>query len=170
MSWRCFVRGGDGRQPQGIHATFPPAPLCRIRRHALLALVATWGQNLSYFRAEDGILRGFVLATGRFWPDTLTTPAGVSITVDLGLFLLAAAVLMVIEARRLQIRFVWLYVILGLLIAISVTFPLFLIARERRLAARGEAPGNIGLTQGDVIGLALLGIASALFSLWTLGR
>jgi hypothetical protein len=56
---------------------------------ALLALVATWSQNLSYFRPEDGLVRGFVLATARFWPDTLTTPAGVSITVDLGLFFLA---------------------------------------------------------------------------------
>ena len=30
---------------------------------------------------------------GRFWPETLATPASVSITVDLGLFLLAAAIL-----------------------------------------------------------------------------
>jgi len=40
---------------------------------------------------------------------------------------------MVAEARRLGIRFVWIYVVLGLLIAISVTAPLFLVARERRL-------------------------------------
>ena len=43
---------------------------------------------------------------------------------------------MVIESRRLDIRFPWLYVVFGLLVAISVTFPLFLIARERRLDAR----------------------------------
>jgi len=133
---------------------------------ALLALVATWSQNLSYFRAEDGLVRGFVLATARFWPDTLTTPAGVSITVDLGLFFLAAAVFMVLEARRLGIRFVWLYVILGLLVAISVTFPLFLIARERRLAAQAD----VELAGGDRIGLWAVGVATALFAVWTLGR
>jgi len=133
---------------------------------ALLALVATWSQNLSYFRAEDGIVRGFVLATARFWPDTLTTPAGVSITVDLGLFFLAAAVFMVLEARRLGIRFVWLYVILGFLVAISVTFPLFLIAREWRLAGQGD----VTLASGDRIGLWAVGVAAALFAVWTLGR
>jgi Terpene cyclase DEP1 len=133
---------------------------------ALLALIATWSQNLSYFRSEDGLVRGFVLATARFWPDTLTTPAGVSITVDLGFFFLAAAVFMVIEARRLGIRFVWLYVILGLLVAISVTFPLFLIARERRLAADAD----VGLGSGDTIGLWLCGAATLVFALWTFVR
>jgi Protein of unknown function DUF2834 len=133
---------------------------------ALLALIATWSQNLSYFRPEDGLVRGFVLATARFWPDTLTTPAGVSVTVDLGLFFLAAAVFMVLEARRLGIRFVWLYVILGFLVAISVTFPLFLIARERRLATQAD----VELAGGDRVGLWAFGAAMALFSLWALGR
>jgi Protein of unknown function DUF2834 len=133
---------------------------------ALLALIATWSQNLSYFRPEDGLVRGFGLATARFWPDTLTTPAGVSVTVDLGLFFLAATVFMVLEARRLGIRFVWLYVILGFLVAISVTFPLFLIARERRLATQAD----VELAGGDRIGLWAFGTAMVLFSLWTLGR
>ncbi len=137
---------------------------------ALLALLATWSQNLSYFRPDEGLLRGFVMATARFWPDTLTTPAGVSITVDLGLFVLAAAIFMVIEARRLGIRFAWLYVILGLLVAISVTFPLFLIARERRLAARGEASADLGPGAGDAIGLVALGVAAAIFAVWTIVR
>jgi hypothetical protein len=136
---------------------------------ALLAAIGTWGQNVAYFRPGDG-LAGFALATARFWPDTLATPASVSITVDIGLFALAAALLMVLEARRLGIRFVWLYVVFGFLIAISVTFPLFLIARERRLAARGEAGEDLGLTRGDAVGLVALGAASAIFTLWTLVR
>jgi hypothetical protein len=137
---------------------------------ALLALIATWSQNLSYFRPEEGLLVGFVMATGRFWPETLATPASVSITVDLGLFLLAAAVFMVIESRRLDIRFPWLYVVFGLLVAISVTFPLFLIARERRLDAREQASLAPTLSRGDRIGLVGLGGALAAFSLWTVGR
>ncbi len=40
-----------------------------------------------------------------------------------------------VEARRHAIRFVWIYVAMGFAVAISVAFPLFLIARERRLAA-----------------------------------
>lgn len=47
---------------------------------------------------------------------------------------LACIVFMLAEARRLRIRWVWAYVIGGAAVAISVTFPLFLIARERRLA------------------------------------
>jgi hypothetical protein len=35
---------------------------------------------------------------------------------------------MVIEARKHGVRFVWAYIVGGLAIAISVTFPLFLIA------------------------------------------
>jgi hypothetical protein len=104
---------------------------------ALVAFVGTWSQNVAYFRADEGAVAGFVMATVRFWPDTFATPASTSITVDLLLFFCAAAVFMVLESRRLGIRWVWAYVVLGVLIAISVTFPLFLIARERRLAAIG---------------------------------
>jgi len=134
---------------------------------AVLALVGTWSQNAAYVHPGDGIF-GFALATARFWPDTLRTPAGVSITVDIGLFFLAAAIWMVLEARRLGIRFVWLYVVGGFLIAISVTFPLFLIARERRLAAGGAGAADLGLTAVDAIGLVASGIASTAFTLWTL--
>jgi hypothetical protein len=137
---------------------------------ALLALLGTWHQNLSYFRPHEGWLLGFVLATGRFWVETLATPASTSITVDLGLLLLPLCALMVIEARRVGIRFVWLYIVLGVLVAISVTFPLFLIARERRLAARGEAAEGLGLTRPDGVALLGLGAVMVAFTLWTLGR
>ena len=53
--------------------------------------------------------------------------------------MLAAVVFMVIEARRHRHPYVWAYVLGGMLIAISVTFPLFLIARERKLADADRA-------------------------------
>ena len=40
---------------------------------------------------------------------------------------------MVIEARKHGVKYVWAYILGGFLIAISVTFPLFLLARELRL-------------------------------------
>jgi len=137
---------------------------------ALVALVGTWHQNVAYLRADEGVLTGFALATGRFWIETLATPASTSITVDLGLLLLPLFALMIIESRRLAIRFVWIYIVLGLLVAISVTFPLFLIARERRLAAGGESAGTLGFTGLDTVGLAALGAAMGGFTLWTLVR
>jgi hypothetical protein len=110
------------------------------------------------------------MATARFWPATLATPASTSITVDLAFFLVAAAVLMVIEARRLAIRWVWLYILLGLLVAISVTFPLFLIARERRLSALGRPSDVVGLSGADLAALVGLGGMTAAITAWTLGR
>lgn len=95
---------------------------------AVVALVATWSQNLAYLHAPGGFMGGFL-------GDLTATAAARSITIDIGLFFLAAAIFMVREARRLGMRHVWAYLAGGLLIAISVTFPLFLIARERRLAA-----------------------------------
>jgi hypothetical protein len=133
---------------------------------AFAALVGTWHQNLAYFRPDEGML-GFGLATGRFWPETLATPASTSVTVDLGLLLVALFTLMVIESRRLGIPFVWIYIVLGMLVAISVTFPLFLIARERRLAARGEGAAGLGITLVDGLGLVALGAGAGCFTVWT---
>jgi Gpi18-like mannosyltransferase len=88
----------------------------------------------------------------------------------MGLLLVPVFALMVIESRRLAIRFVWIYIVLGILVAISATFPLFLIARERRLAARGEATPDLGITPLDAAGLVTLGAAAGAFTFWTMVR
>ena len=124
-----------------------------------MALVTTWSQNLAYFTAAPGDLFGPFL---RFVEEAKANPASRSITVDIGFFLLAASAFMVIEARRLGVRFVWLYIIAGFLIAISVTFPLFMIAREMRVA-KGGADAAWRLTASDLIGLAL--VTAAVLSL-----
>jgi hypothetical protein len=105
---------------------------------AIAALIATWSQNAAYFDNPGGFLFDF-------FNDSKVTPASRSLTVDIVLFLLAAAILMVIEARKHGVRFVWAYIVGGLAIAISVTFPLFLIARELRVGrteTRGWAPST----------------------------
>jgi len=116
---------------------------------ALTALVMTWSQNLLYFTGPNPAGMGAYIA------DLKVSGAARSFTVDIGLFLLAGTGLMVAEARRLGVRFVWLYVILGFGIAISVTFPLFLIARERRLATLETTPSAVKLTTTDIAGLAI---------------
>ena len=115
---------------------------------ALGALIATWSQNIAHFM--DG--RSFPI---QYLQDLKVTAAARSFSVDLGFLLLAATALMVAEARRLSVRFVWLYVVLAFAIAISVTFPLFLIARELRLAKLDVAPSTVNLKAGDILGLAL---------------
>jgi hypothetical protein len=73
---------------------------------------------------------------------------------------------MVLEARRLGIRHVWVYVLLSFPIAISVMFPLFLAARERALASQTTTAPELGI--GDRIGLALIGVPIVGFAIWTL--
>lgn len=94
---------------------------------ALVALVACWSQNWSYVPA------GPSAGLSAFLSDLRLTAASRSIAIDISLFFLSAAVWMVSEARRLKMRWVGLYILFGFIIAISVTFPLFLIARERTL-------------------------------------
>ena len=132
---------------------------------AALALVACWRQNVAFISsAGTNLLDGFI----QFWPALLANHATTSITIDIFLFGLAAVVWMVFEARSLGIRYVWLYVILAFVIAISVTFPLFLAARERRLDELGR-PGNEPVPAGaDVAGMAIVGIPIVLFALYTL--
>ena len=110
---------------------------------ALLALVGTWSQNLAYV---DG-LSNFLL-------DAKANPAARSVTVDIILVAVSASFFMVYEARRLGMRFVWAYVFFGITVAISVTFPLFLIAREFKLA--GDT------TRAGAVDLALFGVLLAL--------
>jgi hypothetical protein len=125
---------------------------------AIAALIATWSQNLAYFGGDGG---GSAFLT--FLQDTKVNPASRSITADIGLFLLAATAFMIIEARRLGVRFVWLYILLGFLVAISVTFPLFMIARELRLASGADRGAAWTMNGGDLLGLAV--VAAIVFAL-----
>ncbi|HTQ19312.1 DUF2834 domain-containing protein [Mycobacterium sp.] len=118
---------------------------------SLAALVATWSQNVAYFDKPT-----------RFLLDSKVTPASRSLTVDLLLFLLAAAILMVLEARRHGVKFVWLYIAGGFAIAISVTFPLFLIARELRMGG-SDVPR---LRATDTMLLAVVAAVSAGSTIW----
>jgi hypothetical protein len=132
---------------------------------AVVALIACWRQNIAFMsNAGTSLLGGFI----QFWPALLANHATTSITIDSFLFGLAALVWMVFEARSLGIRFVWLYVILAFVIAISVTFPLFLFARERRLEELGRARNEAAPTAFDVAGLAIVGIPIVVFALYTL--
>jgi hypothetical protein len=118
---------------------------------AALAFAGTFSQNIQLHGAS-----GPLGAFAAFLEASKVNPAARSLAVDIGLFLEAAAVFMVIEARRLGVRLVWLYLIGGFLIAISVTFPLFMIARELRLAPAAKADLPWSLTPSDIFGLALV--------------
>jgi hypothetical protein len=122
---------------------------------AIAALIATWSQNIAYFGDPGSFLLDFM-------NDAKVTPASRSLTVDILLFALAANVLMVVEARKHGVRFVWAYIVGGLAIAISVTFPLFLIAREMRVG-RTE---TTRLNAVDTVLLAVLALVVGGLTIW----
>ena len=122
---------------------------------AIAALIATWSQNAAYFDNPGRFMIDF-------FNDSKVTPASRSLTVDIVLFFLAAAILMVAEARKHGVKFVWAYIVGGLAIAISVTFPLFLIARELRVG-RTETT-RLGVA--DTVLLAVLAVGAVVMTIW----
>ena len=131
---------------------------------ALLAFVTTWANVLAY------VSLGVVGSNVAFWQDTLVNPASRFLALDVFFLGLAVFVWMVLEARRLGMRGVWLYLLFGMLVAISVTVPIFLINRERALAARepSSAAGTLGTF--DVIGLVLVTAAIMAYAAMALLR
>ena len=96
---------------------------------AVIALFATWSYNLAFMAQPDnGMMAGFFRAA-------YSNPAAASFSNDLLMLTIAACIFMVFEARRLNIRFVALYIVLSARIAITVKFKLFKIPRQRKNAA-----------------------------------
>ncbi|OBC11914.1 hypothetical protein A5784_03545 [Mycobacterium sp. 852013-50091_SCH5140682] len=93
---------------------------------ALVALIATWAHNIAYFSAGGSTLD--------FFARRFANHAVSSMTIDLTLVSAAALVFMVVETRRIGVKYLWVYVVLGFVVDISAAVPLSLIARERRLA------------------------------------
>ena len=122
---------------------------------SIAALIATWSQNAAYFDNPGRFLVDFL-------NDSKVTPASRSLTVDIVLFFLAAGILMVVEARKHGVKFVWFYILGGFAIAISVAFPLFLIAREMRIGRTEET--RLGAV--DTVLLGVFAVVAAGLTIW----
>jgi hypothetical protein len=96
---------------------------------AVGGLIGTWTFNvLAIVQMADFI--GDLVTSG---------PAVSSITVDLLVVAVAGSVFIIVEARRLGMRFGWLYVVAAGLTAFAFTFPLFLAMRQRHLTRIARA-------------------------------
>ena len=95
---------------------------------ALGALVATWWHNIAFIR-DGGSAMDFLT-------DGYANHVAASLINDLWFMVAAAFVFMLVDARRTGVRHVWLYLVLSAGIAVSVMFPLYLIARERKVPGR----------------------------------
>ena len=124
----------------------------------LIGLIGTWGNNIEYLDA------GILGANAIFWQETFANPASRSITVDILFLGFAAITWMLLEARRLSMPGVWIYVFLSLFLAIAAAFPFFLIHRERVLEKRDGSSIAGTLTAIDITGLAILGGAILVYA------
>ena len=98
---------------------------------AVAGLVGTWTFNVIAIAQRNDVI-GDLVSSG---------PAVSSITTDLLVVAVAGSILIVVEARRLGMRFAWLYIVGSAFTAFAFTFPLFLAMRQRRLTAlRAEGP------------------------------
>ncbi len=77
---------------------------------------------------------GFTNPSGSFFAAWFANPSVTSLSIDLLATASAASIFIILEGRRLGIRWYWLYVLGSFVTAVAFTFPLFLAIRERRLA------------------------------------
>ena len=125
---------------------------------AFAALIGTLSQNLAYLDEPARFVHDFL-------GDSRITPASRFLFIDVSLFGLAVMILMVIEARKHDIKYVWLYIAGAFVIGASVTVPLFLVARELRLGAT-DAP-HLRTTDTILLFVASLCLSAQVF--WVVG-
>jgi len=95
---------------------------------AVVGLALTWWFNLRY----DGSV-GYLQA----W---FANDASSSAAVDLIVLAVVSSVFIVAESRRLGLRWPVVYVVVGFVGAMAFAVPLFLLVRERALAAERRLP------------------------------
>jgi apolipoprotein N-acyltransferase len=88
---------------------------------AILGLVLPWYYNLQFF-GSAGLID--------FVNQSSANLAAKSISLDLFIATMAGSTWMYVESKRVGIKFGWLYILLGFLIAFAFAFPLFLFMRE----------------------------------------
>ncbi|MBD2465858.1 DUF2834 domain-containing protein [Oscillatoria sp. FACHB-1407] len=91
---------------------------------AILGLVLPWYHNWQFF--STGSLIDFINASS-------ANLAAKSVSLDLFITTLSGSIWMYVESKRVGIKLVWLYILLGFLIAFAFAFPLFLFLREAEL-------------------------------------
>jgi hypothetical protein len=92
---------------------------------AVLGLIATWTLNILAITQQSDFF-------GEWFSNGLATQ---SLQVDLLVLAIACGIFIVIEGRRIGMRWAWVFLPLAAVTAAAFAVPLFLALRERRLAA-----------------------------------
>ena len=107
--------------------------LCAI--YAVLGVAALVGTQIAlvkHLTSDDGSFSAAL-------ENTVVNPAATFTVIDLLAVALVGLVFMIVEGRRLGMRFLWVYVVVTFAIAVSVALPAFLIARQIHLAGQRTA-------------------------------
>jgi hypothetical protein len=114
--------------------------LCAV--YGVLGLIGLVGTQVVLFG-------GYVTTDDGSFVDQMTANGVATfMLIDLAVVAVIGLVFMVVEGRRLGMRFLWVYVVLTFAVAISVALPLFLIFRQVHLA-KERAPASAMSTAGD---------------------
>jgi hypothetical protein len=95
-----------------------------------LAIAAIGLVGTAYFN-----IKGFTEPSDSFFAEWFANSAVISLSIDLLAVASAASIFIILEGRRLGMRWYWLYVLASFVTAVAFTFALFLAMRERKLAA-----------------------------------
>ncbi len=95
---------------------------------AVLGVILPWRYNVEWMQTSD--------ATGAFdfVRASMANAASTSISLDITVVFLCFSVWVVVEGRRIGMRFAWLFIPYAALVALASAFPLFLLLRTRRLS------------------------------------
>ena len=88
---------------------------------AIIGLVGTGAANIAGIGGPNPFAAWFA------------TPANTSLAIDLLVAASAASIFIIVEGRRVGVKWPWLYVVASFVTAVAFTFPLFLAMRERQL-------------------------------------
>lgn len=96
---------------------------------AVAGLVAGWYYNLQFMQQPGS-------GWGEWIRLCMANPASASALMDLSFTYLIVDLWMVLEARKIGLRHVWIYILLTVFVSLAFGLGLFLALRERRLRAQ----------------------------------
>jgi len=96
----------------------------------IVALVGTawsWFYVIQHFQEASSIM------IGPFLQSAMTTPASSAVAIDAYFAGIAFSIMAVMSARKDQVRWPWVYVVICFLVGLCLALPLYLGMRERAL-------------------------------------
>ena len=101
---------------------------------AAVGALSTWFFNIQFMMET-----GWWGAPIAFLEAGMVNNASSSLTMDILVAAVAGFTWMVVESRKLGMKYVWIYILLGLFVAFAFAFPLFLFVREKYLVQEQTA-------------------------------